>query len=341
MLIDQAKIYVSGGKGGDGCRSLFKDLFHRRGIPDGGDGGRGGDVIIRSDENLNTLLNFRYNQHHSAAKGKHGGSTRKFGKNGEDLVLKVPVGTIIRNAEDNLIMRDMVFAGEEVIVSKGGAGGLGSAKVVPATQGKEPEAKTLLLELKLASDAGLIGLPNAGKSTLISKIAKSHSKIAPYPFTTKEPKLGVVKFFDNTFVVADMPGLIEGAHAGRGLGDRFLRHIERTRVLVHVVDIVPLDGSDPIENYLKLEKELKLYNLEVYAKPRVLAASKIDISGADENLEKFKKSVDVKVWAISAVTGKGIKELTGAIYGEIKNVKKKTEENNDQNWYAGSDGQEQ
>jgi len=341
MLIDQAKIYVSGGRGGKGCQSLYKDLFHRRGIPDGGDGGSGGNVIVKCDENLNTLLKFRYNQHHSAPSGKHGGSNKKFGRRGKDLVLKVPVGTIVRNAEDNLIIRDLSTVGEEVIAAKGGAGGLGNAKGLPATPGKEPETKTLLLELKLASDAGIIGFPNAGKSTLISLISSAHSKIAPYPFTTKTPKLGVVKFFDDSFVIADMPGLIEGAHAGRGLGDRFLRHIERTRVLVHVVDIAPIDGADPVKNYLQLEEELKLYDQNVYEKPRVVAANKMDMVGAAENLKKLKSFVYAKVWEISALTGEGTKELIAAIYGEIKNVKKKTEENNDQDWYESSDGHEQ
>jgi len=338
MLIDQAKIYVSGGRGGKGCQSLYKDLFNRRGVPDGGDGGSGGNVIVKSDENLNTLLKFRFNQHYSADGGKHGGSNKKYGRRGKDIVLKVPVGTIVRDAENNLVIRDFSFAGEEVIAASGGTGGLGNAKGLPATEGKEPETKTLLLELKLASDAGLIGFPNAGKSTLISKISSAHSKIAPYPFTTKTPKLGVVKFFDDSFVIADMPGLIEGAHAGRGLGDRFLRHIERTRVLVHVVDIAPIDGSDPVKNYLQLEEELKLYNLDVYEKPRVLAVNKMDMPPAAENLKRFKKSVHAEVWEISALTGEGTKELITAIFGEIKNVKKKTEENNDQDWYPGSDG---
>jgi len=340
MLIDYAKIYVSGGNGGKGCQSLNKDLFHRRGIPDGGDGGAGGNVIIRGDENLNTLLDFRYNQHHNAKNGAHGGSNKKVGKKCKNIVLKVPVGTIVRSADDDLVLRDIVSSGEEVIVAKGGAGGLGNAKGLPATFGKDPEVKTLLLELKLVADAGIIGFPNAGKSTLISKISKAHSKIAPYPFTTKSPKLGVVKFFDETFVAADMPGLIEGAHAGRGLGDRFLRHIERTSVLVHVVDIAPFDGSDPVENYLKLEKELKLYDQKVYEKPRVIVANKMDIEGAQENLKKFKDQVGAQIWAISALAGAGLKELMGAIHGEIKNVKKKIEENNDQSWDAGPDGRE-
>ncbi|MFH1310435.1 MAG: GTPase ObgE [Candidatus Omnitrophota bacterium] len=337
MLIDYAKIYVSGGRGGNGCQSLYKDIFNRRGVPDGGDGGDGGNVIIRSDRNLHTLLDFRYNQHHSAGHGRHGGSNKKYGKRGKDLVLKVPEGTIVKSAEDGFVLRDLVSCPDQVIAAKGGTGGKGSAKLVTATQGEMGETKTLILELKLVADVGIIGLPNAGKSTLISKISKAHSKIAPYPFTTKSPKLGVVKFYEDSLVVADMPGLIEGAHSGKGLGDRFLRHIERTRLLVHMVDLSALDGSDPVENYLKLENELKLYNEDVYAKPRVIAANKLDLPSAKTNLEKIQKVVKKQVFAISALTGEGVKELLGIIFKTIKDIKKSDEENYDQSWDKGFD----
>jgi GTP-binding protein len=329
MLIDHAKIYVSGGDGGNGCQSLYKDIFHRRGVPDGGDGGSGGDVIIESDSNLHTLLDFKYKQHYRAGRGEHGGSNKKFGRRGKDCLMKVPVGTIVKDAENDLIIRDLAAENERVIVAKGGAGGKGSAKVQTATPGETGESRTLLLELKLVADAGVIGFPNAGKSTLVSRISKAHTKIAPYPFTTRSPKLGVVTLDDGTFVVADMPGLIEGAHAGRGLGDTFLRHIERTIVLVHIVDMAPLDYSDPAENYFKLEKELQLYGENVHNKPRIIAANKMDMPGAAENLEKFAKVVGKKVWPISALNGEGLEELVRVIYGEIEDVKKKTEENND------------
>ncbi|MFH1394952.1 MAG: GTPase ObgE [Candidatus Omnitrophota bacterium] len=337
MLIDYAKIYVSGGKGGNGCQSLYKDIFHRRGIPDGGDGGDGGNVIIRSDRNLHTLLDFRYNQHHSAGSGQHGSSNKKYGKKGKDIILKVPAGTIVKSFEDGFVLRDLVLCPDQVIAAKGGAGGKGSAKLVTATQGEPGETKTLILELKLVADVGIIGLPNAGKSTLISKISKAHSKIAPYPFTTKSPKLGVVKFYDDSLVMADMPGLIEGAHSGKGLGDRFLRHIERTRVLVHMVDLSSLDGTDPVENYLKLENELKLYNQDVYAKPRIIAANKIDLPEAKTNLEKIQKAVDKDVYAVSALTGEGIKELLAVVFKTIKDIKEKDEEDYDQSWDKGFD----
>lgn len=330
MLIDHAKIYVLGGKGGNGCQSLFKDIFHRKGIPDGGDGGSGGDVIIKSDQNLHTLLDFKYNQHYRAGNGKHGGSNKKFGKRGEERLVKVPPGTVLVDADNGFVVRDLAVIGEQVVVARGGDGGKGSAKLREATSGEPGETRTLLLELKLVADAGIIGFPNAGKSTLVSRISRAHSKIAPYPFTTKSPKLGVVSLDDETFVIADMPGLIEGAHEGRGLGDRFLRHIERTMVLVHVVDMVPLDGSDPAENYFKLEKELELYGKNVYEKPRVIAANKMDMPGAAENLKKFKDSVGHKVWPISSLKGDGLAELIGTTYRKIQDVKEKTQEDNGQ-----------
>lgn len=332
MLIDHAKIYVSGGKGGNGCQSMYKDIFHRKGVPDGGDGGPGGDVIIKSDSNLQTLLDFKYNQHYFADKGVNGGSNKKFGKKGKGKILKVPVGTIIKDTDTGLVIRDLAVVGEEVIVAKGGAAGKGNAKFEEATPGEDGESRTLVLELKLVADAGVVGFPNAGKSTLVSRISKAHTKIAAYPFTTKNPKLGVVKCYDETFVIADMPGLIEGAHSGKGLGDRFLRHIERTLVLVHVVDMVPVDGTDPSESYLKLEEELKLYDEKVYAKPRIIVANKMDIPEAKENYKEFSEKIDKKVWPISAIKGEGLENLIEQIYREIEHVKKEAEEDNGQDW---------
>ena len=329
MLIDKARIYVFGGNGGNGCQSLHKDKYHRKGVPDGGDGGPGGNVIIECSSNLQTLLDYRYNQHHKAPKGKHGGSNKKYGKKGKDIVLLVPVGTIVKDSGNGLVIRDLIIPGEKVIVAKGGAGGLGSAKIRDATMGDPGEEKVITLELKMVADAGIIGLPNAGKSTLVSRISKAHTKIAPYPFTTKSPKLGVVEYHENTFVIADMPGLIEGAHTGKGLGDRFLRHIERTGFLVHVVDMAPMNGTDPYDIYIKLEEELKLYDVNVYNKTRIVAGSKMDIPGSEENMRSFRAKSGEMAYPISAVTGYGLEELINAMYGEINNVKKETETDND------------
>lgn len=340
MLIDHAKIYVTGGDGGKGCSSLFKDIFHRRGVPDGGDGGDGGDVVIEGSLQLHTLLDFKYNPHHRAENGKHGGSNHKNGKRGEDLIVRVPLGTIIKDAQTDLVLRDIVKNGQRVIVAAGGQGGKGNAGRKEAIPPEEGENRTLILELKLMADAGIIGLPNAGKSTLVTRISKAHSKIAPYPFTTRSPILGVVKFAeDATFVAADMPGLIEGAHTGKGLGDKFLRHIERTLVLVHLVDMAPVDGSDPYENYLKIEKELELYGEGVCSKPRIVAANKMDMPEAGENLRDLEQKTGKKVYAISALTGKGLPELVRGIYEEIRDVREKHQEDDGQSRDEGPDGQ--
>ncbi|MFH1799019.1 MAG: Obg family GTPase CgtA [Candidatus Omnitrophota bacterium] len=328
MLIDHAKIYVSAGDGGEGCQSLFKDIFHRRGIPDGGDGGNGGNIVFKADTNLNTLLDFKYNQHYCAENGGRGGSNRKFGRSGKDKTIKVPVGTIIKDADNDLIIRDFTHPEEAVIAAKGGCGGKGSAKVREVLPSGKGESKTIILELKLVADAGIIGFPNAGKSTLVSRISNSRSKIAAYPFTTRSPKLGVVRAHKGTFVVADMPGIIEGAHSGRGLGDRFLRHIERTSVLVHLVEISPLDGSDPFENYSKLEKELELYSREVFNKPRIIAVSKMDTPASDSNLEIFRSKIKEKIWPVSALRGDGLADIISEIYRKVQYEKEKTQENN-------------
>lgn len=329
MLIDEAKIYVKGGSGGNGCSSLYKDIFNRRGIPDGGCGGNGGSVVLKSDSNLQTLIDFKYNQHFRAGDGAHGSSNHKNGRRGKDRIVRVPVGTVIKDAADGLLVRDLDHDGKQLIIARGGAGGKGNSKDRDATPGEAGEEKTLALELKLIADAGIIGFPNAGKSTLVSSISNVHTKIAPYPFTTKSPRLGVVRACDDSFVAADMPGLIEGAHAGRGLGDRFLRHIERTVILVHLVDIAPLDGSDPADNYFKLEKELELYSKAVAAKPRIVAANKMDLAGSEKALDGFRKKIGKEVLPVSAARGDGLDELVEIIYRKVKDVKKGNEEDND------------
>jgi len=323
MFIDEVKIYVKAGNGGDGCSSLYKDIFNRIGSPDGGPGGNGGDVVLEVDHNVQTLLDFQYRQHHEAERGYHGSSTHKKGARGKDLVIKVPPGTLVKDADTGLVMRDLITIGDRVIIAKGGHGGRGNSRNYDATKGAPGQEKTVLLELKLIADAGIIGYPNAGKSTLISKISSAHPKIASYPFTTKEPVLGVVRIHEEAvLVVAEIPGLIEGAHEGRGLGDKFLRHVERTKVLIHLVDISAFEGRDPIQDYKKLNFELKAYSKKLAKKFQFIALNKIDITDAEAHLKKFKKAFPKKkVFPISAVTGKGVKELLQAVYKKAKSTK--------------------
>ena len=324
MFIDEAKIYVKAGGGGDGCQSYYRDKWNRVGRPDGGPGGDGGDVVFVVDQNVQTLLDFQYRQHHEADRGTHGSSNHKKGHRGRDLVIKVPPGTLVKDITTGLVLRDLINIGDSVIIAKGGKGGKGNSRNYDRDKGTLGEEKTVLLELKIMADVGIVGYPNAGKSTLISIISCAHPKIANYPFTTKEPVLGVVKLYDDaTFVVAEIPGLIEGAHEGRGLGDKFLKHIERTKVLIHLVDIAGVEGRDPYEDYKKLNHELKSYSKTLFKKPQLVALNKIDIPEAKENLKKFKKKYGkTKVYPISAATKEGIQQLLEAVYKKIKSLKK-------------------
>lgn len=320
MFVDQAKISVKAGNGGDGCNSTYRDLFCRRGRPDGGEGGKGADVVFVTDPNIHTLLDFQYRQHFVAESGGHGGSNHKKGRYGEDLYIKIPPGTIIKDAANGLVLRELVKNGEHVIIAKGGPGGRGNSRGRVAQYGFPGEEKLVLLELKMIADVGIVGFPNAGKSTLVARISSARPKIAGYPFTTKEPVLGVVKVHEGaTFTAAEIPGLIEGAHMGKGLGDRFLRHVERTKVLIHLVDISGFEGRDPYKDYVALNKELKLYSKELAAKPQFIALNKIDMDNALTNVKKFRKHLrGKKVYPISAVTGEGVKELMGVIWKKIK-----------------------
>lgn len=324
MFIDEAKIYVKAGAGGDGCNSFYRDKWNRIGRPDGGPGGDGGNIIFEVDENVQTLLDFQYRQHHEAESGSHGSSNHKKGRRGKDLLIKVPAGTLIKDAVNGLVLRDLIKTGDSVIIAKGGEGGRGNSRGRESTPGAPGEEKTVILELKLIADAGIIGYPNAGKSTLISRISSAHPKIANYPFTTKEPVLGVVKLYDYAaFVVAEIPGLIEGAHEGRGLGDKFLKHIERTKLLIHLVDIAGCEGREPADDYRTLNNELKSYSKLLTAKPQIVALNKVDITEAKANIKKFKKSFPkIKIFPVSAVTGEGIKELLDAVYKKVKSLKK-------------------
>jgi len=308
-FVDWARVFVKAGDGGRGCESFYTDAYHRNPSPDGGDGGKGGDIVFIADSHLRTLLDFKFRQHYEAPQGGAGGSKGKTGKTAKDCVLKVPQGTLIRDFDTGLLMRDLVTDGQKVIVALGGRGGIGNAhKKIPKPP-RPGESRTVLLELKLIADVGLIGFPNAGKSTLISAISKVKSKIGNYHFTTKEPILGIVDTDDASFVVADLPGLIEGAHEGRGLGDKFLKHAERTKILVHVVDMGASEGRDPVEDYEKINHELSEYSESLMAKPRIVVTNKMDLPDAAKHLKRFKRKYKEKICPVSAIEKKGLDKL--------------------------------
>lgn len=321
MFIDRVKIKIKAGDGGNGVTAFRREKFVPRGGPSGGDGGVGGSVWLESDEGLNTLLHLRYNPEHKAGRGRHGEGSNKHGKDGEDVIVKVPVGTQVLNPETNELVFDFTEAGQRFCAAKGGKGGWGNVHFATPTKrapkyhynGRPGEEKELQLELKLIADVGLLGFPNAGKSTLISVISAARPKIADYPFTTLEPNLGVVDIGDfRTFVVADVPGLIEGAHDGAGLGDRFLRHLERTKLLLHLVDVSSLSGRDPIEDYEIINREVAAFNPELAERPQIVVATKLDALDEPERLEKLRKRAkkDKKLFfEISAVTNLGTAEL--------------------------------
>lgn len=332
MFIDRAKIHVKGGNGGNGVTAFRREKFVPRGGPSGGDGGRGGSVYIESTEGLNTLLHFRYNPEHTAGRGRHGEGAKRHGADGEDVVLKVPVGTVIVDEATGETVHDFTSTGERVVVASGGRGGRGNAQFATATnrapryheEGHPGQERRLLLELKLIADVGLVGLPNAGKSTLISRISAARPKVADYPFTTLEPHLGVVDLGDyKTIVVADIPGLIEGAHAGAGLGDRFLRHIERTKLLLHLIDLSG-QATDPLSDYRTIARELEAYSKEVAGKPKIVVATKLDALDDEHRLKELKEFCEqegMRCYAISAATGSGLKELLRAVQERLDEIK--------------------
>lgn len=325
MFIDRAKIRVKAGDGGNGVTAFRREKFVPRGGPSGGDGGKGGDVWIESDESLNTLLHLRYNPEHHAERGRHGEGSNRHGRDGADAVVKVPVGTQVFDAASGELLHDFTDVSQRFLAAKGGKGGWGNSHFATSTRqapkfhysGRPGEDRELQLELKLIADVGLVGFPNAGKSTLISVISAAKPKIADYPFTTLEPNLGVVDLGDfRTFVVADVPGLIEGASDGAGLGDRFLRHIERTRLLLHLVDVSSLSGRDPVEDYEIINRELAAYNGDLAARPQIVVATKIDALDEPERLEHLKLRAERdnrEFVAISSVTNRGVKELVNLL----------------------------
>ncbi|MFA6384231.1 MAG: GTPase ObgE [Candidatus Omnitrophota bacterium] len=313
MFIDQAKVVVSAGDGGRGCASYYQDKWNMKGFPDGGDGGWGADIIVRADRNLRTLMDLQFKRHFIGKHGGHGSSKNQRGANAVPVMIRVPCGTIIRDLGIDCLLGELDKDGQELIVAHGGKGGLGNQKHREATPGAPGDEKELQFDLKLLADVGLVGFPNAGKSTLITRISNATPKVAAYPFTTKSPMLGMVGIDTEAFVVADIPGLIEGSSEGRGLGDRFLRHVERTKLLVHIIDMAGFEGRDPIEDYRIINEELKGYSLVVAKKQQVVVANKMDLPGSQANLKRFKKAVKKTVFPISALKAEGLEELVEAI----------------------------
>lgn len=318
MFVDEVEIKVEAGNGGDGCTAFRREKYIEQGGPYGGNGGHGGDIIFKVDQGLHTLLDLRYQKVLKAKKGENGRGKNQNGKGAEPLVIKVPQGTVVTDLETGLVLADLSKKDQEEVIAKGGRGGRGNTAFKTQTNtapdysenGEEGEKKTLKVEVKLLADVGLVGLPSVGKSTIISVISKSKPKIAAYHFTTLSPNLGVTKSTDGrSFVVADLPGLIEGASHGEGLGDKFLRHIERTKVIAHVIDMSGSEMRNPYEDYLLINKELEEFNPKLLKKPQIIIANKMDLDGAKENLEEFKKKVDAEIFEISAASHTGLQKV--------------------------------
>lgn len=332
MFIDVARIHVKAGKGGDGIVSWRREKYEPAGGPYGGDGGNGGSIILKADEGIRTLMDFRYKRSYIGQNGENGRTKKQFGKAGDNIILKVPVGTLVKDADTSRVIVDLKEKDQTFIIARGGRGGRGNAKFATATRqapgfaesGTKGEEKDIVLELKLLADVGLIGFPNVGKSTILSIVSAAKPKIANYHFTTLKPNLGVVRVGEEkSFVIADIPGLIEGAHEGAGLGHDFLRHIERTRVLVHVLDISGSEGRDPVEDFYKINEELSQYNIKLMDKPQIIVANKMDVPGAEEGLEKVKKEFEpkgYKIYPVSAATSEGIDEIKYEIWNLLSNT---------------------
>jgi GTPase len=340
MFIDEITIRVKAGDGGNGCVAFRREKYVPRGGPSGGDGGKGGDVIMESSERHNTLVHFRFNPEYKAERGRHGEGSNKTGREGADVLLKVPVGTIVYDAESGEKVHDFSHADERIVIARGGRGGRGNAQFKTSTHqaprehedGRPGEEHTLKLELKLLADVGLVGYPNVGKSTLIARISAARPKIADYPFTTLEPNLGVVAVGNArnevSFVVADIPGLIEGAHQGAGLGTQFLRHIERTRLLVHLVDVSDTSGRpDPAKDFEVIMGELENFGAGLETKPMILAASKCDVANKTKlaKLKRYAKTHGLELFAISAVTGEGVEKLKYVMADRVEQVRREAE----------------
>ena len=329
MFVDQTKVYVKGGDGGNGMVAFRREKYVPMGGPAGGDGGKGADVIFEVEEGLRTLMDFRYQRHFKAPRGEHGMSKNQHGRGAKDMIVKVPPGTVVSDANTNEVIADLTEHGQRAVIAKGGRGGRGNSRFAtpanPAPElsehGEPGQERDIMLELKLLADVGLVGFPSVGKSTLLSVVSSARPKIAEYHFTTIVPNLGMVETEDGrSFVMADLPGLIEGAHSGVGLGHQFLRHIERTRVIVHVIDMASMEGRNPYEDYVTINNELEQYNLRLMERPQIIVANKMDMPGAEENLAEFKNKLtdDYPVFPISAVTRIGLRELLFAITDKIE-----------------------
>ncbi len=331
MFVDKAKVYVKGGDGGNGMVAYRREKYVPDGGPAGGDGGRGASVIFEVEEGLRTLMDFRYNRHFKAKRGENGRSKNQHGKNAEDLIVKVPPGTTIVDETTEEVLADLTEHGQKATIARGGRGGRGNTRFATpanpapeiAENGEPGQEREVTLELKVLADVGLVGFPSVGKSTLLSVVSAAKPKIAEYHFTTVTPNLGVVDVEDGrSFVIADLPGLIEGAHEGVGLGHQFLRHIERTRVIVHLIDMAGLEGRDPYDDFTKINAELEQYNMRLLERPQLVVANKMDIPEAEKNLEEFKKKIgdEIQVFPISAVTQQGLRKLLLAVADKIENT---------------------
>jgi GTP-binding protein len=330
MFVDRVEIEVQGGRGGDGCVSFRREKFVPRGGPDGGDGGDGGSVVLVAEPGVNSLVNVAHRHRWKADDGQRGSGANCSGRSAEDLMIRVPPGTLVIDRRGAFVLKDLVAAGDRVVAAQGGKGGKGNTAFKSptnraprqATPGGEGEHRRLLLELKVIADVGLIGKPNAGKSTLLSRLSRARPEIAAYPFTTKYPNLGLVQVdLDRSFVMADIPGLIEGAHAGAGLGHEFLRHIERSGILVHLVEPEPTDGSDPVANYRTIRHELAQHDAQLTSRPEIVVVSKSELPGADEARARLMAEADCDPLAISAVTGLGLNQLVQRIASVLAETK--------------------
>ena len=334
MFVDYAKIIIKSGNGGNGAATFRREKYVAAGGPDGGDGGKGGDVYFVVDPDSNTLIDFRFTKKFKAEDGQNGSGSHRFGKSGEDIYIKVPLGTIVKDAETGKVIVDMSNKGQQELILKGGRGGKGNSHFATSTRqaprfaidGEKGTEKEIILELKLLADVGLLGFPNVGKSTILSRVTKATPKIADYHFTTIDPNLGVVKTeYGDSFVLADIPGIIEGASEGVGLGTQFLRHVERTRLLLHVIDVAGTEGRDPVDDFNKINSELEKYSEKLASRKQIIVANKIDSMQDEENfkaLEKLAKEKDLEIYKISAVTGEGLNELFNHVAKLIKTLPK-------------------